>query len=266
MASVAATIVSTLAIAAAGVSAYGSYQQGKSQEAIATFNAHQREVEAKQQLMALQTQAALQKQQTDANFLLRSAEAEARLNNADAIDQQALAQDAIDRENMRKRRTEFERMQGAQRATIAASGVAEATGTPLDLLAETAAKIQQDREEQQYAHEVRRRTLFHEGSLERLGGHLALTGATLERDSALAEAALYGASGQAQYQAGLHEAEIGRLTGQAARQAANYQTAATIFSGLSSAAGTAYDAKLFSGKGKKATSTTSSGVAPVARV
>lgn len=225
------------ALAGAGVAAYGQYQQGKTQNAIAQFNAAQQERQAKQQMLAMQTQAALQAQQANDNFQLRAAEAAARMGNAQRIDDQALAQDSVNRFNLRKRRDEFTRMQGEQRAAIAASGVAEATGTPLDLLAETAAKIQQDQEEQHYTGEVQRRTLFAEADMERLGGKLALAGATMDRNSALAEASLRGAAAKGEYLAGLRTAEITRLTGSAAKKAANYQAGATLLSGVSSATG-----------------------------
>ena len=128
-------------------------------------------------------------------------------------------------------------LQGEQRAAIAASGVSESSGTPLDILAETAARIQQDQEEQHFAGEIQRRTLFSEAAMERLGGKLALAGATLDRDSGVAEAGLREAAGKAEYLAGLRTAQITRLTGKAAQSSANWQAAGTLFSGVSSAAG-----------------------------
>lgn len=237
MASLAVTAIAT-AVIGAGVGAYGQYQQGKMQSAISQYNANAQERQAKQQMLAMQTQAALQKQEAEANFKLRSAEAAARTANAQRIEQQALGQDAVNRVNLRKRREDFARMQGGQRAAIAASGVAEASGTPLDLLAETAAKIQQDQEEQHWTGEVQRRTLFSEAAFERLGGKLAMAGATLDRNSALAESSLREAAAKGEYLAGMREAEITRLTGSAAKTAGMYQAGATLFSGLSSAAGT----------------------------
>jgi hypothetical protein len=233
-----ALLVAGLVVAAvgAGVSAYGQVQQGKTQNAIAQFNAAQQEKQAQAQALSMQTQAALQAQQAKANFTLRSAEAQARVNNAEGIENQALAQDAINRLNLRKRREEFGRMQGEQRSAIAASGVSESSGTPLDLLAETAGKIQQDQEEQHYAGEVQRQTLFSEAAIERLGGKLALAGATLDRDSGVAEAGLRSAAGKAEYLSGLRTEQITRLTGSAAMRAANYQAGATLLSSVGSGA------------------------------
>lgn len=233
MPSTTAAIIMT--VVAAGVSAYGMYQSGKSQEAISNYNAQNREREAEMRLLAMRTQAAQQQQQAEANFKLRKIESDARMNNAKSMEGQALAQDAVDRLNLRKRREDFARMVGKQRADIAASGVSESSGTPLDLLAETQAKIRQDQNEQKYVQDVRRRTLFNEAAVERLGGKLALAGATLDRDSSVAAAALNEASAQGEYLSGMREAEITRLTGSAARTSANYQAAGTLLSGLSGA-------------------------------
>lgn len=242
MASTALAIASIVVSAVgAGVSAYGQSQSAKMQTSIADFNAKQQESNSRTQLLSMQVQSALKEQETQANFALRSSEASARLSNAKGIENQALTQDAIDRLNASKRREDFSRMQGQQRAQIAASGVVESTGTPLDLLAETAAKIQQDASEQQYHSELQRRTLFSEASQERLGGQLALTGATLNRNSGLAAAALNANTAQAQYLAGIRGAEITRLTGGAQAQALRYQSAATLFSGVSNAASSSYN-------------------------
>lgn len=232
--------LTAIALAAAaigtGISVYGQQQQAKTQNAIASFNAAQQEREARNQLLSLQTQAALQKQTAEANFKLRSAEAAAANRNAGAIERQALAQDAVGRVNMRKRAEEFARMQGEQRASIAASGVTESSGTPLDILAETAAAIQMDQEEQHYTGEVQRRTLFSEAANQRLGGKLALAGATLDRDSAVSGAALQAVSARNEYLGARRGAQITRLTGRAAKQAANYESAATLFSSAASIA------------------------------
>ena len=233
-------LVSSLAATAigAGVSAYGQTQQGKSQQAIASFNAMQQEKQARAQLLGMQTQSALQQQQAEANFKLRSAEAAARNNNADAFEAQANQNDKVNRINLMKRREEFSRMQAGQRATIAASGATESSGTPLDILAETAAKIQMSQEDQLYAGEVERRSIFSEAAQERLGGKLALAGATLNRDSEVAAAGLRNAAGKSEYLAGLRGAEITRLTGAAAKSQAMYGAASTIFSAAGSMAST----------------------------
>lgn len=222
----------------AGVSAYGQYQAGKTQEAMARYNATQQEKQAQQQLLSMQTQAALQKQSAEANFRFRAQEAQARFNNADSIKNQALTQDGINRQNAEKRGEMFRRMQGEQRAKIAASGAVESTGSPLDLLAETAAQIEMDKQEQTFTQGQARQTLFREADMERLGGEFALAGSTLDRDSSLAASRLNAAAASSSYLAGMREAEITRLTGRAQRMAGMYQAAGTLFGGLNSMAET----------------------------
>jgi hypothetical protein len=227
---------------AAGVQAYSSYQQGKTTQAIHNINAGNQMRNAQIQAASMQAQANLQKQQAAANFAMNSAEAQAKFANAEGMENKALSQDAIDRENARKRDAQFAEMTATQRANIAASGAIESSGTPLDLLSESAGAIQRDREEQQYANELRRRSLFHEAANERLGGHLALAGATLNRDSAVAEAGLRLASSKATYLAGMREAQITRLTGRAAYQSGVLGAYGAAASGLSSVAGAGYRA------------------------
>lgn len=234
IASVAATVIG------AGVGAYGQYQSGQTQSAIAQFNAQNQQINARNQLVSMQAQSQIQAADAQNNFELRSAEAQAQTQNGKAIELQISGQDAVDRQNLIKRQQDYARAQGTQRAVIASSGVSESSGTPLDLLAETAGKIQQDQEEQFYGDTMQRRTLFSEAAQERLGGKFALAGATLDKDSTLAQAGLTNAAATAQYLSGLRGAEITRLTGAASAQAGEYQAGATLFSGIGSAAQIAY--------------------------
>jgi hypothetical protein len=228
-----AAIVSS--VIAAGVSAYGIYAQGQSQKAISNFNAQEQQRQAQEQMRMMQAQAELQRQQANSNFMMREAEVEARMNNARAMHQRVLQQDSVEQINARKRADDFQRMQSDQRSAIANSGVAEASGTPLDLIAETAAKIRLDRIEQKHVADVNRVTLLNHEVNERLGGKLALIGATLDRDSLVSQAAFRDAAAHGAYLAGMREAEISRLTGSAAAQAGTYQAAGTLLSGFSSA-------------------------------
>lgn len=226
-----------LSVIGTGIGAYSSYRAGQTANTIANFNAATQERNARLQMASMTAQAKLAQRQAEANFRLRSAEAQARMNNAVSIENQALSQDAINRENQRKRTDQFARQAATQRAQIAASGVIESTGTPLDLLAETAGTIQRDREEQGYAQELQRRTLFREADMERLGGKLALARATLDRSSSLAEASLRMAAGKASFLGGMREAELTRLSGGANARAGTIGALGTLFSGLSSATG-----------------------------
>lgn len=222
-------------LAGAGYSAYSSRQQGKTAEAIAQYNAHQETLNAQMQLMAAEAQAKVQKRIAEAQFRLRQGEANAHFANALTLERTAEVQSRVAREGIRRKATEHDRLRGTQRAMIAKSGLVESTGTPLDILADTAAQIQLERQDALYADELNRRSLFREADLERLGGRLALAGATLDRSSALAEAGLRAATGRMNYRKALRDAELTRLAGAAQRQ--RYQAAAlgTLFNGLESA-------------------------------
>lgn len=232
-----AVVVGTIALVGAGVSAYGQYQQGQAINAIAQYNARQQERQGRFQLMSATAQATLMKKQAEANYRLRAAEAQAKDANARMLEQQAFSQDRVARENARRRAGDMRREAGAQRQAIAMSGVVEATGTPLDLLAETAETIQRDQAEQHYSNELSRRTLFREADLERLGGKFALAGATIDRSAALAESSLTQARGRLSYLSAKREADVTRMTGSANKKAANIAAVGTLISGVSSAAG-----------------------------
>ncbi len=230
-------ILGITALVGAGVSAYSSYAQGQAQSSIANFNAKNQERSSRLALMSAQAQSNTMKQQAEANYRLRAAEAQAHDANAGTLENQALAQDRVARENARRKADDFARAQGEQRAAIGASGVVEASGTPLDLLAETAATIQREQEQSHYANELGRRSIFREAQLERLGGQFALAGATLDRGAGLAEADLRAAAGRAEYLSGMRSADIFRLTGSAARQAGTLGAVSSGISGVSSAYG-----------------------------
>lgn len=232
-----AVVVGTIALVGAGVSAYGQYQEGQAYNAIAQYNATQQERQGRYQLMGAQAQATLMKKQAEANYALRAGEAAAKDANARQIESQAMSQDAVARENARRRATDMKRGLATQRQAIAASGVIEASGTPLDLLAETAATIQRDQAEQHYSNELGRRTLFREADLERLGGQFALAGASIDRSASMSTASLTMAQGRMSLLTARREADITRMTGAAKKKASTIGAVGTLFSGAASAYG-----------------------------
>lgn len=221
----------------AGVSAYSSYQQGKQADMMAQYQAHQQEFNARVQLMTMQAEANARKATADANLKFRTAESQAKFQNAKLLTQQAESESRNVRESIRRKSEESGRFIGAQRAKIAASGIVESSGTPLDILAETAGKIQLEREDTLYADSVNRAALFREAQLQRFGGELAIAGATMDRNSEISGIALSRAASDVEYRRGMRDAEITRLTGKADRTTANYKAAGTLLSGFSSAAG-----------------------------
>jgi hypothetical protein len=230
-------VSAVIAVVGAGISAYGQYQSGQTQSAIASFNAQQQRMNAQMQASSMEAQASIQRSQAAANLALQQAQAQGAQNNAKAIDQQALQQDAVSRVNITRMEQQYQLFQGQQRAAIASSGVVESSGTPLDVLADTAMKIQQSQQDQGYQEAVQRNTLFSEAAQQRLGGKLALVGATLNDDSAVAAAGLQDAQARATMLAGSDQAMITGLQGQAAAQAGMYQAGGTLLSGVSGAAG-----------------------------
>jgi hypothetical protein len=231
-------VVSTaVGVAGSVASARAQRKQGQMADAMAQYNAHQQMLNAQMQLMVMQAQTKLQKKVAEANFRLRQSEANAMFANATMIERNAEDRSRVAREEIRRKGGENQRMQGTQRALLAASGVVESTGTPLDILAETAAQIQREREDALYTDELGRRSLFREADMERLGGKMALAGATLNRDSALAEAGLRAASGQMAYARDVRESEITRLTGAAKKQNYDAEAQGTLFNGIASGLG-----------------------------
>jgi len=220
-----------------GVSAYSSYQQGKTASAMAQYNAHQQELNTRMQLMSVQAQAAIQKRMAEAQFALRSSEAQARFNNAKSIENQAAGKRSAVRETIRRQSMEHDRALAATRANIAKSGFVESTGSPMDVAMRVVELNTLENLDTLHAGQLEQNQLFREADMERFGGRLALAGATLDKSSLLSQSLLTGAAGRLEYNKGMREAEIMRLTGAAQKQ--GYQTAAfgTLLSGVGSAAG-----------------------------
>jgi len=234
---VTSAVIAVLAVVGAGVSAYSAYEQGKTADSIANYNARQNDVNARHQLLAMEAQAAVQRQEAEAKYRLQASQAEALQNNAITLQNQADGESNRAREGMKRKADEYAAAQGTQRAMIAKSGFVESSGTPLDILAETAATIQLEREDALYTDELNRRTLFRQAEMEKLGGRLALAGATLDRSSVLAGAGMAAAAGQMQYRSSLRESEIMRLSGAAAKRAGTLNATGTLISGVAGAYG-----------------------------
>jgi hypothetical protein len=220
-----------------GVSFIGAMQQARASEAIAGANAQIQNQNAQMQSATLRAQAEIQRQQAAANLKLRQGEAGARFGNADALRQRALAQDAINAANLRKKREAGARLTATQRAKYAAAGIVDSTGSPLSLLAETEGIIQRDLKEEQYHNELVLSGLFHEAAMERLGGEYALAGATFDYDASKSEARLRDASATATLISGRNEAEMTRLGGRAQASGYRFGGMGNLLSGASNAAG-----------------------------
>jgi hypothetical protein len=237
MGATAAIIGAITSAAGAGIAAHASYKQGRTAEALAGYNAHQQLFNAQMQLMAAEAQAKLQKRVAEANYRLRQNEANARFANAAMIEQTAEAHSRVTREEIRRKRTEFERGTGTIRAAIGHSNLMETSETFLQVLGEAKAAEQTDADESLYTDALNRRSLFREADMERFGGRSILAGALVERGTALAEAGLGGAIGRMDYRRAMREAEFTRLSGAAQRQSYRAQGTGTLISGIAGAFG-----------------------------
>lgn len=241
-----------LAIAGAATSAVGTgisvasgIQQSRRANSLAQYNSMAQEANARQQQQAMMLQAAAMRQQAGytaaqarMNEALALSEAQARINNAQTLTNQAEAQTSADRENIKRTQQEQARFASMQRARIAGSGVVE-SGSPLEILAESAGDMQAALNEQQYQSELARRQTLGRAALERFGGEIAKSHAGLDLWSGLAEADLQKQSakleeqkGSSIYRQGMREAEISRLTGAANAQGARMGAYGSLFSGL----------------------------------
>lgn len=146
-------------------------QQANMQMAMQNQQAHIAQQAASSQAAMMDHAARVQQAQAALNNQMQMQAAQARLNNATAMAANAETQTAVDRTNAAKQRDEYRRMQAIQRAKIAGSGVVE-SGSPLELLAETAGSMQQALNEGHYQSDLQRSKSLGEAALENFGGQL----------------------------------------------------------------------------------------------
>ena len=112
-----------------------------------------------------QTQAATQQGQLGAmqasiNQTLAEKDAAAAEANARVLEQQAALGTDAAQSNVKKTREDYARILAAQRVQAAKAGVADTTGSPLELLMQTAVREQNAADQIRYEDEVNRRGLF----------------------------------------------------------------------------------------------------------
>lgn len=222
------------------ISAYGSHSSGRAQEAIAQLNAAQKEKNARMEYMSLVASSNMHKQSAIANFKLRSLEAQARDNNAISLENQALGGDASTRANLERFRENSNRAIAQQRGQIAASGMVEGVGTPLDTLAESAGNSMRQQQDILYANELARTQTLAQAGMERFSGRVGLAQAALDKKGALQEAKLRKLQAGAGYASSLRSAALMRMSGKAEARAGAIQAGSTL---LSSAGNAYYDYK-----------------------
>lgn len=237
-----ATLVGT------GISVVSQISQAKTQEKIARFNAQIEQGNARLQMLsqmgALQqqrAQSALALKQAEINFQMAQAEAGARDANAMRIRQAADARAASSREAIRRKRLDHARFMATQRAKIAASGVVDSTGSPLELLAETAGQMQLAVEEMHQEANIDLTEARNEATMENFGANLMRAGAggqmAIERAAAGLRTASYGLDAariKTQFRADRTASSYKLFGAQANTKGAYAAAAGTLLSGVGS--------------------------------
>ena len=208
-----------------GVAYYGAQQSAKSQDAIAAANAAFTTQQARQNGELARMEAAMNQQ-------LSQIDANAQRRNAEAMRQQAESGSQVANENIRRTRKEFDQLLSAQRASLAASGVIDTTGSPLKLLMQTAEDEQATAEQMRYEDEMARRQLFTEADMtERGAGVTELQGAQYRFRG---EQAAAGFRNQAT------QAKLDQFSANASSRSMRTSATGNLLAGVSSAASSAY--------------------------
>lgn len=219
-------IISVAATATGAVMSYSAQKQASAQQAsIANMNARLQQQNARFSAQMAQIQGAT-------NEALLKKEAESQRNNALSLRKFAEARASQDRENTRRTRDDHLRFQAVQRAKIAKSGVMEA-GSPLDVLAETAGRMELALQDAHYQSNLGLAEGYRQAQLEELGSSRTLFEAGQQK--------LRAASADVGFRMDMRRAEIARLTGLAEADAGRARAGATLLSGLGSAAYTGYN-------------------------
>ena len=228
-------VAAAVSVAGTAISAYGQYSSGRAQNSIAQLNAAQKEKNARIEYMSLVASSNLHKQSAIANFKLRALEARSRDNNAISLENQALGGDAAARANLERFRDSSNRAIAQQRGQIAASGMIEGVGTPLDTLAESAGNSMRQQQDILYANELVRNQTLAQAGMERFAGRVGLAQAAIDKKAALQEAKLRKLQARAGYAGSLRGAALMRVGGQAEQTAGAINSGGTLLSGSANA-------------------------------
>jgi len=230
-------LVGVAGLAMSGIGMGMSYSQNKSAaanaNAMAEYNyAVERNNIANQQKTAQwQAQQAAKQQEAQAAMAMNTANA-----NAANLEQQAGAAERRGTEDQRRTREDQLRMSSIQNARIAKSGVA-ATGTPVEVLAETGRNMQLALSDSWYETNSERSSLIEGAAMERYGGSVGAAGYGMGAAAARAEGSLAPMKARQQ----LRSAQIERLSG--LNNASGMKSAATagLVSGMGTILGQGYN-------------------------
>lgn len=208
-----------------GVAYYGAQEASRSQDAIAASNAAFATQQARQNGELARMEAAM-------NQTLAQIDANAQRKNAEALRQQAESGSQVANENIRRTRREFDQLLSAQRASLAASGVIDTTGSPLKLLMQTAEDEQATAEQMRYEDEISRRQLFTEADMTERGASITqLQGAQYR---------FRGEQQAAAYRNQATQAKLDRYSANASSRAMRTAATGNLLAGVSNAASDAY--------------------------
>ncbi len=228
MGSVAGTVAVISLIAGAvstGISVSASNNAAAAQERIGNLNAMINLQNARMKAESAGAQAAFQN-------ALNAKQAEAGRKNAENLRKQAGVTAAQARENSRRQREDVLRFQSTQNARFAKAGVTM-VGTPMDVIADTAAKGKLMIAETAQQSEIQRRSLLNEAANAEAGAQMSLAvgGAQTAMDEAAARA---GAN------ADIMRAHLGQMEARSGAAAMRGQATASLVSGIGSAASSGY--------------------------
>lgn len=234
-----------LGLIGAGASLYGQNKSAKAQERAGQYNATIARANAKFDLEAELAAIAgdslladMQYAEAQSAYRLSKLEAKMRAEDADRLRLFAEARTDASREEIRRQRLANERFSGSQRARIGASGVIE-EGSPLELLAETAGKMELALEEMHRQANYDRSAAYDEaGQIERESGVASiladaeLDGAAFRRSSTLRALETDRNSALNRYVSTNAAANLGVATASAQAAATRLSSAGTLLSGV----------------------------------
>lgn len=215
-----AQIIPYVMIAAAGVSAYSTYQQGAAADAAAQYNAAMARNNA-------DTQARLAEYQARNNAALTEAQARAAEANAKVLQDTAAAQEESSRREVGNVIRERDSLMSTQRARAAAMGIDVSSGSPLDVYTDTARTYQMRIAEQRYQDSTEIQQLGRRAQLSLVDA----ASSRLQADQYRVEGAFAGVRKKNAYTAAAFESATGRNT----RRASVLSAAGTFLSGASGA-------------------------------
>ena len=221
-----APLVPVMAVATTGIAAYSAVQQGRAASQAADYNAQVANQNATLQQQQAQQESAIQANQAQ---WLRYNQQVAQ-NQAISTQQQAENLRATTEENLNRRREDYRRILSRQKARFAKSGVAM-TGTPVEVLAESAARMELEAQDIARDARIGIENLYYQAELQKAGAQ------SYGADAYMTQWQSRNALKVGAYKAGLTRsgAAMDQLSARNAQRASYLQAGSSLLSGASSA-------------------------------